>query len=50
MFKWNLSTDTSVVFWDQVGLVRLGNFRLELGKKHTFWHWEYRVIESPGNI
>ena len=30
--------------------VKLGIFCLELGKKHTFWHWEWgrnRVIESP---
>ena len=36
--------------------VKLGIFCLELGKKHTFWHWEWgrisaqnRVIKSPGN-
>ena len=34
--------------------VKLGIFCLELGKKHTLWHWEWaefrpkiRVIESP---
>ena len=39
------------------GGVKLGIYCLELGKKHTFWHWDgaefqpqNRVIESPGHI
>ena len=43
-FSRNFSTDTSVVCWDQVGLVRLGILRLELGEKNTFWHWEWGRI------
>ena len=26
---------------------RLGIFCLELGKKHTFWHWEWGRISAP---
>ena len=46
-FLWNVSTDTSVVCWDQVGLVRLGILCLELGKNYTFWHWEWGRISAP---
>ena len=27
--------------------VKLGIFCLELGKKHTFWHWEWGRISAP---
>ena len=27
--------------------VILGIFCLELGKKHTFWHWEWGRIPAP---
>ena len=26
---------------------QIGNFFLELGKKHTFWHWEWGRISAP---
>ena len=28
-------------------VVNLGIFCLELGKKHTFWHWEWGRILAP---
>ena len=28
-------------------VVNLGIFCLELGKKHTFWHWEWGRISAP---
>ena len=32
---------TPAVFLNQTHLVKLGIFHLELGKKHTFWLWEF---------
>ena len=26
---------------------QIGNFCLELGKNHTFWHWEWGQISAP---
>ena len=56
VFLWIFSTDTSVVFWDQVGLVRLGIFRLKLGENILFgigngaeFRPQNRVIKSPGH-
>ena len=38
---------TPAVFLNQTHLVRLGIFHLELGKKHTFWLWEWGRISAP---
>ena len=38
---------TPAVFLNQTHLVRLGIFHLELGKKHTFWLWEWGLISAP---
>ena len=40
-------TTTPDIFLNQTFLVRLGIFHLELGKKHTFWHWEWGRISAP---
>ena len=42
-FRWFLIylITTPAVFLNQTHLVRLGIFHLELGKKHTFWLWEW---------
>ena len=40
-------TTTPDIFLNQTYLVRLGIFHLELGKKHTFWLWEWGRISAP---
>ena len=40
-------TITPDIFLNQTYLVRLGIFQLELGKKHTFWLWEWGRISAP---
>ena len=40
-------TTTPNIFLNQTYLVRLGIFHLELGKKHTFWLWEWGRISAP---
>ena len=40
-------TVTPDIFLNQTYLVRLGIFHLELGKKHTFWLWEWGRISAP---
>ena len=46
-FKWKFSPEASVVFWDQVDFGQIGNFSSGIGKKHTFWHWEWGRISTP---
>ena len=48
-FRWFLIyfITTPAVFLNQTHLVRLGIFHLELGKKHTFWLWEWGRISAP---
>ena len=38
---------TPDIFLNQTHFVRLGIFHLELGKKHTFWLWEWDRISAP---
>ena len=40
-------TTTPDIFLNQTYLVKLGIFHLELGKKHTFWLWEWGRISAP---
>ena len=49
-FKWFLIylITTPDIFLNQTHFVRLGIFHLELvGKKHTFWLWEWGRISAP---
>ena len=48
-FRWFLIylITTPAVFLNQTHLVRLGIFHIELGKKHTFWLWEWGRISAP---
>ena len=48
-FKWFLIylITTPDTFLNQTHFVRLGIFHLELGKKHTFWLWEWGRISAP---
>ena len=48
-FKWFLIylITTPDIFLNQTHFARLGIFHLELGKKHTFWLWEWGRISAP---
>ena len=48
-FKWFLIylITTPDIFLNQTHFARLEIFHLELGKKHTFWLWEWGRISAP---